>query len=117
MPFTGLSRLSYLRQLLCDQGFRESQLQTRAAAESESSSDEGSDTLENRCPAGHVLQEFETKHSLYVCDGCEDSLLVGETLAHCTICNFDLCTECAPLWRDLLLKPCDLEDDNIAELL
>ena len=33
------------------------------------------------------------------------------------LCNFDLCTECAPLWRDLLLKPCDEEDDNIAELL
>jgi hypothetical protein len=52
------------------------------------------------CPKGHCLQQFQTTHARYTCDGgdgCPDKgsqYPVGTTLNGCRICNFDFCSQC-----------------------
>lgn len=46
------------------------------------------------CPCPHGLNEFQTFHNRFTCDGCGQQQELGTTMWGCRLCDYDLCAAC-----------------------
>lgn len=46
------------------------------------------------CPAGHILEEFQTTNHRCICDQCRNRVPKGMRLHGCRTCNYDVCRNC-----------------------